>query len=39
MDGITASKAMSLSKPPEILKDRESWCATVHEVPKEPDTT
>ena len=23
---------MSLSKLPEIVKDRESWCAAVHEV-------
>ena len=32
--GITDSMDMSLSKLGEIVKDRESWCATVHGVTK-----
>ena len=32
MDGITDSVDMSLSK--EMVKDREAWCAAVHEVSK-----
>ena len=32
LDGITDSRNMSLSKPQEILKDREAWHATVHGV-------
>ena len=31
MDGITGSM-MSLSKPREIVKDREAWGAAVHGV-------
>ena len=34
LDGITNSTEMNLSKLREIVKDREGWCATVHEVTK-----
>ena len=34
MDGITDWMDMSLSKLLEMVKDREGWCAAVHEVAK-----
>ena len=34
MDGTADSMDMSLRKLQEIVKDREDWCAAVHEVKK-----
>ena len=34
LDGIIDSIDMSLSKLWEIVKDREAWCAVVHEMAK-----
>ena len=34
VDGITDSKNMSLSKPREIVNDREAWHAAVRGVTK-----
>ena len=32
LDNITDSRDMSLSKLPEMVKDREAWHATVHGI-------
>ena len=34
LDGITDSMNINLCKLRDIVKDRATWCATVHEVPK-----
>ena len=34
LDGISNWMDMSSSKPWEIVKEREAWCAAVHEVAK-----
>ena len=39
MDGITDSIDMILSKVPEIVKDREAWCASVYGVGKKLNMT
>ena len=32
LDSITDSMDMNSSKLPEMVKEREGWCATVHRV-------
>ena len=39
LDGITDLTVVSLSKPQEMVKDREAWCAAVHGSRKELDLT
>ena len=39
LDGITDSVDRKLCKLPELVMDRETWCATVNRVIKTQDTT
>ena len=38
-DGTADSMDMSLSKLREIVKDKKAWCAAVHGVTEESNTT
>ena len=39
LDSIIYSTDMNLNKLQEIVKDREAWCAAVHGLHGESDTT
>ena len=39
LDSITDSMDITLGKLQETVKDREAWCAIVHEGLKDSDTT
>ena len=34
LDGITDSTDLNMGKLREMVRDRQAWCATVHEVTK-----
>ena len=34
LDGITNSMDMSLGKLQGIMRDREAWCAVIHQITK-----